>query len=758
MRYGYVAIYLVLAAALGVCSFVARRSGRAIGPSVAALLAALIPPVVGNLIIIGFKNPSVSVIGCYIYYLGMDLVMYALMQFTFQYCHLSWPNRGIKLFVYGLLLADAVQLLLNPVFGHAFRTETVLYQGEQFLKMQPLAGQTFHRIVDYGLLFVSMAIFAWKSIRSPKFYSERYTGVLIAMVLGTVWESYYVFSRIPVDRSMIGFAGFGLLIFYFSLYYRPFRLLDRMLANIAEGMPEAIFFYDAGGTCIWANQAGLAMTGLKKQTIEQADERVQPLVGADFRKMEDWEGRRQTGEGENRRYYVLKNRVLKDRKGRVDGSVLSVRDETEEQTDLQKQRYIARHDALTGLYMKEYLYDQIRARLAERPDQKSVVVFLNVNDFKIVNDVFGNEFGDQALQQVARWLQKVMPRDALYGRLGGDTFGVFLPREEFNEAAIEDSLTHFTVGTEGKQHPVLIHLGVYEVAEHGLDPSIMFDRARLALATIKEEYQTHIAWYDDQMREKVLWEQHISNQLEEAIAQRQIRPYLQPLVDQEGKVVGAEALVRWIHPTHGFLSPARFIPVFEKNGMIAEVDRYMWRCACEILASWKETFPDLFISVNISPKDFYFMDVAAEIKKVVAEHGIEPSKLRVEITETVMMTDLEKRLGILNDLKEMGFLVEMDDFGSGYSSLNLLKDMPVDVIKIDMMFLRKTKNRSRADLILQGVMEMSKNLGLPTITEGVETQDQYRMLRDMGCKVFQGYYFAKPMPVEEFEEKYSPAA
>jgi EAL domain-containing protein (putative c-di-GMP-specific phosphodiesterase class I) len=280
----------------------------------------------------------------------------------------------------------------------------------------------------------------------------------------------------------------------------------------------------------------------------------------------------------------------------------------------------------------------------------------------------------------------------------------------------------------------------------------MFDRAHLAQKSIKNEYNTHIAIYDDKMRDQVLWGQKISAELEEALKQRQIVPYLQPIVNNNGKIIGAEALVRWIHPTEGFLPPFTFIPIFEKNGMIAEVDKYIWRSACEILSSWTNEKSKLFISVNISPKDFYFMDVYAEIKNLVDEYKIEPSRLRIEITETVMMTEAESRMAILSKFRDSGFIVEMDDFGSGYSSLNQLKDMPLDVLKIDMKFLSKAQDNAKAETILRNVLRLSSDLGLFSLTEGVETEDQYKMLNDMGCNLFQGYYFAKPMSVTDYEK------
>ena len=186
--------------------------------------------------------------------------------------------------------------------------------------------------------------------------------------------------------------------------------------------------------------------------------------------------------------------------------------------------------------------------------------------------------------------------------------------------------------------------------------------------------------------------------------------------------------------------------------MIVEVDRHIWRCACKILSEWQGVCSDLFISVNISPKDFYFFDVVNEIRGLVREYGIEPSKLRIEITETVMMTDSAERMATLAELRRDGFIVEMDDFGSGYSSLNLLKEMPVDVLKIDMKFLSRSDELNRSNTILKNIIRLADDLDIMSLTEGVETEQQYKMLASMGCTLFQGYYFAKPMPVEEFEQ------
>ena len=753
IRQGFVVIYGVLIAALLLCQHIARKSKKKIGRSVALLLTGLIPPVTGNLLIIASRDQTLSTIGYYIYFLGMNFVMFALLKFTFEYCLLNWPSKSVRNLVYSLLTIDTIQYAFNPFFHQAFSTEAIVVDGANYYRLVPYFGQTFHRIVDYGIFFAVLIIFATKVIRVPHIYVERYSSLLITMILVGIWETFYIFSRNPIDQSMIGFAVFGLIVFYFALYYRPMRLLDRMLANIASDMPDALFFFDAVGRCIWANDPGKKLVKLEENNFEPATERLEKMFQLPDLKSSETMLRTQFtfGNGENARHFVLEKHEVSDTHGRVTGSFLSVRDNTEEQRAYEKQQYIARHDVLTGLYTREYLYERIKKTIQTNPNTEYYVVFMDANNFKVINDIYGNEFGDYALKRLADWVRKNFPASAIYGRIAGDMFGICLPVSDFDEEHIENELVNFTIKDGKLEHPLLVHLGVYKVVEPGLDVSVMFDRARVALSTIKDEFQKHIAYYDDNMKEKILWDQLISSQLHKAMETREIRPYLQPIVDRNGKVVGAEALVRWIHPIDGLLNPGSFMPVFERNGMVAEVDKYMWRYACEILARWKKEGRDLFISVNISPKDFYFMDVAEEIKSVVREFDIDPAKMRVEITETAMMEDIDNRVRVLNDLQQNGFMVEMDDFGSGYSSLNMLKDMPVEVIKLDMVFLKKSDNDNKAKKILNHIVKLSDDLGVTSLTEGVETHDQYEMLVDMGCKLFQGFYFAKPMPEEEFD-------
>jgi EAL domain-containing protein (putative c-di-GMP-specific phosphodiesterase class I) len=255
----------------------------------------------------------------------------------------------------------------------------------------------------------------------------------------------------------------------------------------------------------------------------------------------------------------------------------------------------------------------------------------------------------------------------------------------------------------------------------------------------------------DLQREKVM-----VGEFDRALAAGEFQMYLQPqvAVDNHG-ILGAEALVRWDHPVRGMIPPSEFIPVFEKSGYIPRLDRYMWELACRQLRKWKdEGRENLHISVNISPKDFYFVDIYETFTSLVERYGVSPTNLKLEITETALMEEVSKQMDLLRRLRDYGFHVEIDDFGSGYSSLNTLKDIEVDVLKLDMGFLRQTSHEERSKTIMNAVINMSKNLGLTVVTEGVETAEQVAYLTEAGCDVFQGYYFARPMPVTEFESKY----
>ncbi|MCR5328496.1 MAG: EAL domain-containing protein [Saccharofermentans sp.] len=757
MRLAMTVVFSILLLALGVCLVMTRLSKKtSIKGYVTFLLIGMSIPVIGNLILIASSSSLISTIGCYIYFLGMDVAVFSLWHFIFAYCEMGEPKKSYKMPVYIAFTLDLVQYALNPFFKCSFATEEIIVEDRAYYRLVPYIGQTYHRIICYGLFIVVLIIILVKSIKASRAYAEKYWIIFFAMVVTGAVETYYIFSRQPIDASMIGFAMFGLLIYYFSYHYRPTKLLDSMLAGIASDMPDALFFFDKSGKCIWINEPARKLIGISGDNYEAVKDDLRFLFDDDIDfESSGWFKKVKLGTDDDAQYSYLAMRSVVDTRLKMSGNYLSVRDITEEQREMKREMYNATHDSLTGLYTKEYLYEQIAKKLEDDNMTDYMIGYIEISNFKVINDVFGSEFGHKVLIDITKRLKDYSSSKSIYGRLSDDAFGMLINKSHFDEKFLNDELSSFTVSDKNLDHHVLVHFGIYKInADDEIDVPLFFDSARLASTRIKDQYKECIVFYDDKIREEIIHDQLISNQLQDAIASKQIRPYLQPIVDPRGMLAGAEALVRWIHPDEGFMNPGSFIPLFERNGLITEVDKYMWRSACEILSNWKSRGIDAFISVNISPKDFSYMDVVSELKNLVEEFGINPIKLRIEITESAMMTDDVNVLKIIDELNKYGFIIEMDDFGSGFSSLNLLKNMNIDVLKIDMQFLRDSERNMKAGMIIKNIINMSEDLGIDTLTEGVETAKQFEKLFAMGCKLYQGYYFSKPVPIEDFEKQW----
>ena len=281
----------------------------------------------------------------------------------------------------------------------------------------------------------------------------------------------------------------------------------------------------------------------------------------------------------------------------------------------------------------------------------------------------------------------------------------------------------------------------------------MCDCALLAINYTKGRYNKNYAFYDDNMHQRLLKERRITDSMEQSLKNGEFKVYLQPKYNiRDKKMVGAEALVRWIHPEWGFMSPAEFIPLFEKNGFISNLDRYLWEQVCVVLKSWQDrNMPMIPISINVSRADIYTADLPQIILQLTHKYGIDAKYLYLEITESAYAENPHQIKTAVDQLRKLGFIVALDDFGSGYSCLNMLSQINMDELKLDNHFVKnETSDTSKG--IINYVVDMAHRLNMKIVAEGVETPEQLEILRKTGCDIAQGYYFAKPMPVEEFEE------
>lgn len=409
-----------------------------------------------------------------------------------------------------------------------------------------------------------------------------------------------------------------------------------------------------------------------------------------------------------------------------------------------------RIDAATGLLSKEAFFDEAAAYLRHSGARDVSIVCFDVDHFKLFNDLHGLDCGDELLRYLGRALALRFSPDGAQplARLAADTFALCATgiRPERVERILVDISSECPNGIDA-----IVRAGVYRIEDPASPVSIMCDRAVIALRTVKGSYFDRVALYDPGMREALVLEREVVAGIESALREDRIELFLQPKCNiRTGKIVGAEALARWRHPERGIVAPGEFIPLIERNGLVRSLDLRVWeKTAAWIRGLIDEGVQPVPVSVNVSRADIYLVDVAAELHALVERYGIDPSLIEVEITESAYSERPDRIVAAFDELAERGFTVLMDDFGSGYSSLNMLKDINVDVLKIDMRFLDRDDRRSKD--IMESVIRMARWLDLPVIAEGVETREQVNFLLDVGCSYAQGYYYARPMEAAAFE-------
>lgn len=404
------------------------------------------------------------------------------------------------------------------------------------------------------------------------------------------------------------------------------------------------------------------------------------------------------------------------------------------------------YDKLTGLYTKEYFYDKLKEIIPNNQAIEYTLISTNIENFKLYNDAFGREEGDKLLIELAEFYKQTYGKNSYICRYSADRFLILTTRDFLNILKQTDNYN-----TPLKES-VTVKYGIYNITDKTVEVEQMCDRAILVCDTIKGQYNKFYAIYDDTLRYTLLRNKQITDTMEDAIAKRQFILYLQPKVDiHTNKIIGAEALVRWNHPDLGFLTPKDFIPLFEENGFIFKLNMYVWEEVCNIISYWKKNnMPLLPISVNVSRTDCLRCNLGELFSELVKKYDFDSKYFHIEITESTYANNPGHIIKSIEEIKEKGFDIEMDDFGSGYSSLNMLSQINIDIIKLDMSFIRSETSKDESDSILIDVINMSHRKKLKIVAEGVETKYQLERLKKYGCEYAQGYYFSKPIPVEEF--------
>ena len=544
----------------------------------------------------------------------------------------------------------------------------------------------------------------------------------------------------------------------------------RLFARIFDTINEGVVVTDSTNNIVSVNPAFSSITGYSAAEAIGKNPRMlhsglmdkvfYDKMWQSINKTGRWQGeisdRRKNGES-----YVewLSISTMKDERGEFSHHIAVVSDISERKAAEEHMVYIAQHDFLTDLPNRMMLHDRLTQAIAHagREQRKVAVMFLDLDRFKAINDTLGHLVGDKLLKIVASRITSVARVSDTVSRLGGDEFAIMLPYIENMDdiATIAVKLLTSVAGPcviDGNDIEVTTSIGISVFPEDGDDSESLIAHADAAMYQAKGNGRNNYQFFTHEMNRRTLERMAIKNKLSHALERNELFLLYQPQVDlQSGRIIGAEALVRWDHSLYGNVLPAQFIPIAEENGLIPPIGEWVLREACRQNQKWRKLgLMKITMAVNLSAVQFRQKNLGEIIKDVLHESGLAPSGLELEITEGIVMQDAEAAILLLEDMKAMGLKLSVDDFGTGYSSLSYLKRFPIDKFKIDQSFVHDLATDTDDAVIVSTIISMAHSLKLKVIAEGVETAEQLAFLKQQGCDEIQGYYFSKPVSAEEF--------
>lgn len=691
-----------------------------------------------------------------LYYISIHFLVILLTDFIFIFTETSSSPKYKKIiavfkenWLY-VFFVDSFILILNPFFHHEFELSRLFINHNVFLCWNAKYFWMFniHLCLCFVLSAVIFGILLVKIIKANRFYKSKYISVFAVFLITLVVNIVFLKSKTYLDFSVLFYSVFSIICSCFTLFSIPRSIQNEMLKQLSDNINIGIFCFNLERKCIYSNNTAKKFFLAKDEILNE----LKPLLALrkDFvkRNIEIKQDDKTLTLAEEFSY-------LLDSQKKAYGYILKLNDITEELNKASEELFDSTHDALTGLLTRDAFYSETEKILKSDPNSQYYMICTNIKNFKLVNDLFGSEKGDEFLKEFAKKLKNTQYKTILTGRITGDRFAILLNKTEVDEVDALQKIKELEKFTFSLNYKLHIFVGIYKITDINENVSSMFDKAVLAIKNISENYSVNVAYYDNDLLSILKKNREVINAFNDALNNNHFKMYLQPQVRcSDEKVVGAEALVRWETEKGVIHSPASFIKILEDNGLIHELDKFIWEQAAQLLQKWQLLGIDHHISVNVSTRDFYLIPLYETFTSLVTKYGIPPQKLKLEITETALVHDLKRHKQIITDLQKFGFTIEMDDFGSGYSSLTILKNISINILKIDMMFLSKTKHKERSKKILESVIKMAQKLGIKIIVEGVEDKEQAEFLRNLNCDFFQGYLYSKPITVANFESNY----
>ncbi len=706
--------------------------------------------IISNMVFCLAKNSMTALIAQTVYFIGIDILLLHVVEYVRYYTQEAFYSKYISILMHFFAGIDVIALLVNCYNNHMFDIGTKQMWGDNFFVYYQVGFMfSYHIMLTIVLICYIVVALAYKTAIVSQFHKKKYSRLLVLIVLLALSDITCMFFDSPIDFSLIFHSLVAMLISDFTFFYIPKGLVEKTLSLVVKDMDSAVVCYDTDGKCLYINEVGRKYFNLgKKEPLDSMSGFYNTWREEHKGKIKDnycWT--QVSGTGINLQVHEGHYNEVMDERGKIICYCFQISDVTSQTKAYNAEHYKATHDMLTGLYNREHFFEQV-TEAVQNKDIKYSMILINIKDFKFINDIYGDNVGDKVLISVGNELKNNADEGTLYARMTGDKFVMCSPTDRVNLRMLEKACDKAEKCIDGT-FKLKMQVGIYEIDDPEIAPDVMCGRAAIAMSQGKDE-RVAISYYDKKIMMKKLKDKQFIAEFESALEKGDFIVDIQPIVDLDGKIVGGEALARWNHPTYGTIMPQDFLDLFEQTRLICQMDEYVWNQTAQIINKLNQKGFDGFISVNVSSKDYFYRDMCETLTEIVQKNNIKPEQLRLEITEESFETNAYIIFDVIEKLKEKGFVILLDDFGSGYSSLNMLKDIAVDGIKLDITHMLKADDVSRVDAIMEMIFELTESLNIYVIAETVEKKEQYQYLKRFGCKYYQGYFVHKPVSKEEF--------
>ena len=739
----------------------ARKSSKR---TIANLLATVIMLSCTNSLLVITSSIKVAYISLSLFYWIINLVYISFVELIAGYTEKGDIPHKVKIVIRCVLLFDFLLLAGGITVGFVTKGESTLFKMQEvFFFDEPYyihassSGLYYVHFLFYTSLFLYIVYTLIYSVFRVKGIYKK----AVYLMLGCFGVVLFVgslpaFISIGVSLVTIVLCISAIIVYYVTFRTVPNEIMSRTIRRLVDDSSEGFLCFDMSDNCIYANNLARQLLNIGDDLLSVRnvyEAKMDNIHYLEFGDAYKWNEDLDMN-GSIRRFEVVAQPIFDEAFERI-GYSISFRDMTEILTEIESDHYRANFDVLTGLFRREYFMNRVQEILKVDGDKQYYTIVSEIKDYELIEDFFGKKKSEEVLCAQAELMKGLSKPGTLYCKLEEDRFAMFILKERCYEKLFVDAMKQLSVTFAEKVYKMHIYIGVYEIPDNKESIDSMMDKAERAIDKIRGDAIKYVAYYNDELAELDYRENQILSCFEASLARGEFALYLQGQVDAEGKLVGAKGNTRWQHPVLGLIHPNEYRKVLEKHGLLYRLDNYIWKQAAGQLKNWKKKgFEDLYISVVAAPNNHYYTDIYKNVVDIIDTYDIKPENLHIEVVENIFLNDAENIIDILNKMRKKGILLQVGDFGKGVSALKTLRDNNCDSVKMGIKYLANGELAERGIEIIKGVIGITKNLGISVTVEGIDTQEQFDLLKEAGCEVFAGDFICEPMTVTRFEHKY----